>query len=119
MFNGAPRPRDFIAMCAVIPQEDTLYGALTPRETFAYVARLRLGDGVALVDKVAAAEAMLRRLELTQCADTPVGNEDIRSISGGEKKTHEHWVRTDREPCRAFRGRAHQRPGLQDGPECD
>ena len=27
-------------------QEDTLYGALTPRETFTYVARLRLGDKV-------------------------------------------------------------------------
>jgi ABC-type multidrug transport system ATPase subunit len=86
LFNGAPRPRDFIAMCAVIPQEDTLYGALTPRETFTYVARLRLGDAVSMADKVAAAEAMLRRLELTKCADTPVGNEDIRGISGGEKK---------------------------------
>jgi len=73
-------------MCAVIPQEDTLYGALTPRETFTYVARLRLGDSVSKEEKVAAAEAMLRRLELTKCADTPVGNEDIRGVSGGEKK---------------------------------
>jgi len=86
MFNGAPRPKNFIAMCAVIPQEDTLYGALTPRETFTYVARLRLGDSVSKEEKVAAAEAMLRRLELTKCADTPVGNEDIRGVSGGEKK---------------------------------
>lgn len=29
---------------------------------------------------------MIERLELTKCADTPVGNEDIRGISGGEKK---------------------------------
>ena len=29
---------------------------------------------------------MLARLELLKCADTPVGNEDIRGISGGEKK---------------------------------
>ena len=86
MFNGAPRPKNFIAMCAVIPQEDTLYGALTPRETFTYVARLRLGDSVPKEEKVAAAEAMLKRLELTKCADTPVGNEDIRGVSGGEKK---------------------------------
>jgi len=86
LFNDAPRPKDFIAMCAVIPQEDTLYGALTPRETFTYVARLRLGDKVSLEEKKAAAEAMLEKLELVKCADTPVGNEDIRGISGGEKK---------------------------------
>jgi ATP-binding cassette, subfamily G (WHITE), member 2 len=86
LFNDAPRPKDFVAMCAVIPQEDTLYGALTPRETFTYVARLRLGDDVPLAKKIEAAEEMIVRLELTKCADTPVGNEDIRGISGGEKK---------------------------------
>ena len=85
-FNGAPRPPNFMAMCAVIPQEDTLYGALTPRETFTYVARLRLGDNVPKEVKAAAVESMLTRLELLKCADTFVGNEDIRGISGGEKK---------------------------------
>ena len=86
LFNGAPRPRSFMAMCAVIPQEDTLYGALTPRETFTYVARLRLGDNVPLEEKKRAVETMLAKLELLKCADTKVGNEDIRGISGGEKK---------------------------------
>ncbi len=31
-------------------------------------------------------QEMLHRMELIKCADTPVGNEDIRGVSGGEKK---------------------------------
>ena len=82
LFNDAPRPKKFIALCAVIPQvscfqpsftfppdhtpseycfdrnpqEDTLYCALTPRETFNYVARLRLGDSISMEEKKAVAE---------------------------------------------------------------
>ena len=44
------------------------------------------GDDVPREAKEAAVEVMLEKLGLQKCADTPVGNEDIRGISGGEKK---------------------------------
>ena len=50
------------------------------------MARLRLGDNVSREAKEVAVEVMLEKLGLQKCADTPVGNEDIRGISGGEKK---------------------------------
>jgi len=86
-FNGTEQPRRSASfLCTVVPQDDLLFPSLTPRETFRYVARLRLGDDVSRMDKYAAVEALIVRLGLAACADTPVGNEDIRGISGGEKK---------------------------------
>ena len=86
LVNGRRPPSNWGLLIGIIPQDDILYQALTPRETLAYVARLRLGDQVSTKDKIAKAEAMIARLGLGGCADTRVGGVDLRGISGGERK---------------------------------
>jgi len=86
MMNGQEQPRDAERLYVIIPQDDLLFPSLTPRETFRFIARLRLGDDVSLEDKYEAVERIIERLSLKGCADTPVGSEDSRGLSGGEKK---------------------------------
>jgi len=71
---------------AYIRQEDVFYSQLTARETLLMEAKLRLPRGVSTEEKEALVEALITRLSLTSCADTPVGDNKTRGLSGGEKK---------------------------------
>ena len=72
-------------LVSFVAQDDIVMGKDTPREalTFAY----RLKSGGTAEDAVAAVDAMLERLSLTNCADTLLGIPGlIKGVSGGEKK---------------------------------
>ena len=57
---------------------------MTPRECFRFAAQLRLGiSGDELENRVA---KLINRLGLQRCADTYIGNNYIRGVSGGERK---------------------------------
>jgi ABC-type multidrug transport system ATPase subunit len=86
LLNGAPSSSGAKGFCAIIPQDDLIFSSFSPRETLQYVARLRLGDHVPFEDKMKAVEKLITRLSLSKCADTPVGNVDVRGVSGGERK---------------------------------
>jgi ABC-type multidrug transport system ATPase subunit len=58
---------------------------LTVREAIRYAASLRCKNKTAS-EKEAAVEEMITLLRLGACSDTRIGNEDIRGISGGEKR---------------------------------
>lgn len=66
---------------AYVSQEDLFFSQLTVRETLDIAARLRLHD-LAGHDT----DDLIRRLGLVSCADSTVGDEKQRGISGGEKK---------------------------------
>lgn len=66
-------------------QEDLLFPTFTPRETFAFIANMRL-IGVSPEKKKEHVDQIIVSLGLQKCADTYVGNNVIRGISGGEKK---------------------------------
>lgn len=68
-----------------VMQQDLLYATFTPRETFNFIANLRL-VGMNAEEKTKQVEQIITSLGLQKCADTYVGNEIIRGVSGGEKK---------------------------------
>ncbi|KAJ1538742.1 ATP-binding cassette sub- G member 2, partial [Cladochytrium tenue] len=79
-------PRIWRKMAAFVEQDDALHTQLTVRETIEYAARLRLPADLRRDEKLAVADAMLRNLRLARCADTRIGDADVRGVSGGERK---------------------------------
>lgn len=79
------KPSAFQHLFGYVMQDDALLGTMTPREILTFSAKLRLN----MLDKNQLEEVltdMLKSLGLTNCADTMVGNELIKGISGGERK---------------------------------
>ena len=85
--NGkAVTPAELGPKVAYVMQEDSLTATATPREAFDFSARLRLPPSVTADERRQMVEEMIRILHLEGCADTMIGNELIKGISGGEKK---------------------------------
>jgi len=78
--------------CAVCTQEDWHWAYLTCRETLAYAADLYLGGGgggggaATAAEKASTVAKLLADLGLTGCADTRVGNQFVKGLSGGQKR---------------------------------
>lgn len=71
---------------AYVRQQDLFYSQLTVRETLLMAARLRLPPSLTLREKTSLVDRLLKRLGLAKAADTIVGDDKVRGISGGEKK---------------------------------
>ncbi|KAJ3030652.1 UNVERIFIED_CONTAM: hypothetical protein HDU68_008287 [Siphonaria sp. JEL0065] len=86
--NGIEFTKEQINACtASVRQDDShLLPALTARETLVYAAMLRLPSGWSRERKVARAEDVLLELGLKECANTVVGGEGVKGLSGGEKR---------------------------------
>ncbi|KAL9626413.1 MAG: hypothetical protein Q9164_007880 [Protoblastenia rupestris] len=70
----------------VCQDDNALLPSLTVRETLRFAALLRLPTWMSIDDKIQRSEDVLRKLGLTECADTRIGNAIIKGISGGEKR---------------------------------
>lgn len=70
---------------SIVPQQDYLLPTLTVRETLYYQAKLRLplNEHENIPNLIS---SLIRKTGLTDCADLMVGNEDVKGISGGEKR---------------------------------
>lgn len=66
-------------------QSDALFPFLTVRETFQYAAYFRVHNK-STEEKNAIADATIKSLRLESCADTIIGDENVRGLSGGEKR---------------------------------
>ncbi|CAN0473936.1 unnamed protein product, partial [Laminaria digitata] len=71
---------------AYVKQEDVFYSQLTVKETLMMAARLRLPSSMSLDGKTAMVDELMNKLGLSKVADTIVGDEKTRGISGGERK---------------------------------
>ncbi|EKX32917.1 hypothetical protein GUITHDRAFT_158946 [Guillardia theta CCMP2712] len=71
---------------AYVTQEDALCPTATPREALEFSARLRLPPEVTKEERETMIEDVISILHLDKCADTVIGNELIKGISGGEKR---------------------------------
>ncbi|KAI8841440.1 P-loop containing nucleoside triphosphate hydrolase protein [Chytriomyces cf. hyalinus JEL632] len=86
-FNGeSPRKYHNSGMVAYVTQQDNLLPYVTVRETLRYAARLRLPRTMPLAKKYELVESVILELGLKECADTFVGDEWRKGISGGEKR---------------------------------
>jgi len=71
---------------AFVPQEDVFYPQLTVRETLRTSAALRLCSESGSKEVLEISEKVMGLLGLSKVADTRVGDQKVRGISGGEKK---------------------------------
>lgn len=84
--NGAPMDTEaFKKMSGYVQQSDALFPLLTVRETIRYAAYLRCA-GLTTAEKNEIAEKTISLLKLDKCADTIVGDEQNRGLSGGERR---------------------------------
>lgn len=67
-------------------QDDIVMGTLTVRENLMFSAELRLPPSVSYEEKKARVQQIIEELNLMKVAESKVGTEFVRGISGGERK---------------------------------
>eukprot|EP00762_Andalucia_godoyi_P006405 ANDGO_02927.mRNA.1 ABC transporter G family member 22 len=77
---------DMKRVAGYVMQDDLMFPHLSVRESLRYAAYLRLPETISKEDKDERVEEVIRQLGLSACADTRVGNDEHRGISGGERK---------------------------------
>ncbi|CAF3389951.1 unnamed protein product [Rotaria sp. Silwood1] len=86
LMDGQPQGSDFKYRVGYVVQDDILSGTLTVRENLAFSANVRLPQNVSTKAKKSIIDEVIRQLDLEKCADSNVGNEFQRGVSGGERK---------------------------------
>uniref|UniRef100_A0A3P9MKR1 Broad substrate specificity ATP-binding cassette transporter ABCG2 n=1 Tax=Oryzias latipes TaxID=8090 RepID=A0A3P9MKR1_ORYLA len=86
LIDGAPQPPNFKCLSGYVVQEDIVMGTLTVRENLRFSAALRLPGSVSQREKEVRVNHLLKELGLTKVADSKVGTQMTRGISGGERK---------------------------------
>nr|PIM01739.1 ATP-binding cassette G family transporter ABCG96 [Toxoplasma gondii COUG] len=90
--NGKPRGRSFKRLVAFVQQDDIFDGKETVRECLEFSRDLRMNFSSIpdSTERQRAADAYtdqaLRVLGLQAVADSPIGNEAVRGVSGGQKR---------------------------------
>ncbi|KAL0918599.1 hypothetical protein M5K25_010616 [Dendrobium thyrsiflorum] len=86
-FDGMPlkSPGRLRRLCGFVTQEDNLLPLLTVKETLMFSAKFRL-KGVSNKEREERVRSLMEELGLDHIANSYVGDEEIRGISGGEKK---------------------------------
>ncbi|CAF3425450.1 unnamed protein product [Rotaria sp. Silwood1] len=86
LIDGQPQMQDFKYRVGYVVQDDMVSGTLTVRENLAFSANVRLPRNVSSEDKIAIVDRVIVQLGLEKCADSRVGTETSRGVSGGERK---------------------------------
>ncbi|KAL7877559.1 hypothetical protein SRHO_G00042020 [Serrasalmus rhombeus] len=87
LINGKPFTPSLVKKSiAHVRQDDRLLPHLTVRETLLFVAQLRLPTHFSQAQKDQRVNDVIAELRLRQCANTRVGNDYIRGVSGGERR---------------------------------
>ncbi|KAH0615836.1 hypothetical protein JD844_026397 [Phrynosoma platyrhinos] len=86
LINGAPQPSNFKCMSGYVVQDDVVMGTLTVKENLQFSAALRLPKTLRQREKNERIDQILNDLGLTKVADSKVGTQFIRGVSGGERK---------------------------------
>ncbi|KAK0202104.1 P-loop containing nucleoside triphosphate hydrolase protein [Desarmillaria ectypa] len=86
--NGVIASGDVVrALCSYVMQDDAaLLPYLTVRETLRFAAGLRLPGWMSKEEKKQKADEVMLKMGLKDCADTLIGSELAKGISGGEKR---------------------------------
>ncbi|XP_059384535.1 broad substrate specificity ATP-binding cassette transporter ABCG2-like [Carassius carassius] len=86
LIDGAPQPPNFKCLSGYVVQDDVVMGTLTVRENLRFSAALRLPKSIRQREKDEKIERLIQELGLTKVADSRVGTQLIRGVSGGERK---------------------------------
>ncbi|XP_053317585.1 broad substrate specificity ATP-binding cassette transporter ABCG2 isoform X2 [Spea bombifrons] len=86
LIDGKPQPANFKCTSGYVVQDDVVMGTLTVRENLQFSAALRLPRSLRQKDKDERINVIIKELGLTKVADSKVGTQLIRGVSGGERK---------------------------------
>ncbi|NWU23506.1 ABCG2 protein, partial [Dyaphorophyia castanea] len=86
LINGAPQPANFKCTSGYVVQDDVVMGTLTVRENLKFSAALRLPKSVQEQEKNERVNQIIKELGLSKVADSKVGTQFSRGVSGGERK---------------------------------
>jgi ATP-binding cassette subfamily G (WHITE) protein 2 len=88
LINNYPRPASlaYRYMVGYVVQDDIYSGTLTVRENIVFSANLRLSQSVTREERLERVNRIIEQLGLSKCADTRMGTESERGVSGGERK---------------------------------
>ncbi|CAF3883625.1 unnamed protein product [Rotaria sordida] len=86
LVDNEPRHPSFRYTIGYVVQEDICSGTLTVRENLCFSINLRMPKEVPTTEKNDRVSRIISELALEACADTRVGTEFLRGVSGGEKK---------------------------------
>uniref|UniRef100_A0A673K9T5 ATP-binding cassette sub-family G member 2-like n=1 Tax=Sinocyclocheilus rhinocerous TaxID=307959 RepID=A0A673K9T5_9TELE len=84
LIDGAPQPPNFKCLSGYV--DDVVMGTLTVRENLCFSAALRLPKSICQREKDEKVEGLIQELGLSKVADSRVGTQLIRGVSGGERK---------------------------------
>ena len=89
LMNDKPQSKHFKCITGYVTQDDCLKGTLSVRENITFSANLRLRTSLSMREKRAMVQDVINKLGLVAVADTLIGTELTRGVSGGERKrTH-------------------------------
>jgi len=86
LVNGTPRNSGFKRISGYVVQDDVVMGTLTVKENLMFSAQLRLPESMTVKEKAIKVAEVISQLGLDKVADSLVGTEMIRGVSGGERK---------------------------------
>ncbi|CAF3296178.1 unnamed protein product [Rotaria socialis] len=86
LLNGQPRTQNYKYHVGYVVQDDIICGNLTVKENLMFSANVRLPTKYTADEKTKIVEHVILQLGLGKCADTIVGNDLKRGVSGGERK---------------------------------
>ncbi|XP_005608694.1 broad substrate specificity ATP-binding cassette transporter ABCG2 isoform X2 [Equus asinus] len=86
LINGATRPANFKCSSGYVVQDDVVMGTLTVRENLQFSAALRLPTTMRNHEKNERINRIIQELGLEKVADSKIGTQFIRGVSGGERK---------------------------------
>nr|QHX41460.1 ATP-binding cassette sub-family G member 2 [Halisarca dujardinii] len=86
LLDGHKLPKNYKCSSGYVVQDDVVMGTLTVRENLSFSAALRLPSRYSFKQRREAVTTVIDELSLQDCADTKVGTEFIRGVSGGERK---------------------------------
>ena len=84
--DGYSPPPSFKYIVGYVVQDDIISGTLTVRENLMFSANVRLSDDVPTTERQERVTQVIHDLGLEACADTKIGTEYLRGVSGGERK---------------------------------
>ncbi|KAL7064850.1 hypothetical protein AAHC03_05417 [Spirometra sp. Aus1] len=86
LVDGVPQPKNFKCISGYVVQDDILMGTLTVRESLYFAAVLRRKASCTKAETDSKVDDILEELGLMHVADTKIGTELFRGVSGGERK---------------------------------
>nr|CAH8848314.1 unnamed protein product [Trichobilharzia regenti] len=86
LIDGRPQPKNFKCISGYVVQDDIVMGTLTVRENLSFSAALRMTVRCTTDERNQKVNEIIDELGLNSVADSKVGTELVRGVSGGERK---------------------------------